>query len=414
MKHPFILLMAVLLLSAPPSHSQQTEASLDLQAVLGRFMERNLDLQAARYRLERTKAEHIAARFRPNPGLTVAAENLPLSGPTPFGRLYEVSAVYSETIELGGKRELRGRAADLAVSVAEAQFADAMRRGLAEVKRRYYEAVLTRYNLDVANENRRIFEQVLQFHVVRFEEGAIPEIDLVKVRLERMKIDATLRQATLNYRQAGIRLLEKLGESVSTKVDIRGELESSVRNLQLDSLRQEALTERTDVLAARTEVEAANERLALERARGKPDIQPYAGYKRIGQDNTVLFGVNLPLKLRDRNQAGIARAEADVKTAETALQILRNRAVAEVEAAYEAFRSASDQIQTFENDLLRQSEEASSITLAAYEEGGTELLPFLHAQQTRFEVRQQYFKTLFDFQASLIDLEIAVGREIRP
>ena len=58
---------------------------------------------------------------------------------------------------------------------------------------------------------------------------------------------------------------------------------------------------------------AATERLALERARAKPDISPFAGYKRVGNDNTLLLGVNIPLKVRDRNQAEIARAEADIK-----------------------------------------------------------------------------------------------------
>ena len=43
-----------------------------------------------------------------------------------------------------------------------------------------------------------------------------------------------------------------------------------------------------------------------------------------------------------------------------------------------------------------------------------ELLPVLDAQRTRTEVRQQYFKTLFDYQASIVALELAVGREIQP
>ena len=87
--------------------------------------------------------------------------------------------------------------------------------------------------------------------------------------------------------------------------------------------------------------------------------------------------------------------------------------MAEVEAAYEAVQMTRQQIQTFQNELLRQSEESRTITLAAYEEGGTELLPVLDAQRTRSEVRQQYFKTLFDYQASIIDLELAVGKEIQ-
>jgi outer membrane protein, heavy metal efflux system len=409
-----LLVVTFLVIVAPLARGQQATGRLNLQTVIDLYMEKNLDLQAARYRLERTKADQIAARLRPNPGLTVSGDQFAFSGPTPFGRLYEVSAAYSETIELGGKRQLRESVAELTVSTAEAQFEDTMRRGLAEVKRLYYDALLARYNVEVASENRQTFEQLVQFNLTRFQEGAIPEGDLIKVRLERMKFESAVKQAELILRKATIRLLEKLGESAFEGQNVAGEMNFRVANVDRESLRQLALNERPDVRAAARDVEAANERLALEHARAKPDISPFAGYKRLGPDNTVLFGVNVPLKIRDRNQAGIARAEADVKTAQTRLQLVRNHALAEVEAAYEALQTARAQAQTFQNELLQQADESRTITLAAYEEGGTELLPVLDAQRTRAEVRQQYFKTLFDYQASLIDLELAVGRDIQP
>jgi len=150
----------------------------------------------------------------------------------------------------------------------------------------------------------------------------------------------------------------------------------------------------------------------LEQARSKPDVTPFVGYKRLAPDDTILFGVSVPLKTRDKNQAGIARALADQKAAQSQLQLIRNRAVAEVESAYAAFETARDQVQTFRNELLNEADESRSIALAAYQEGATQLLPLLDAQRTRSEVRQQYFRTLFDYQTSLIDLELAVGKEL--
>ena len=304
--------------------------------------------------------------------------------------------------------------ADLTVSTAEAQFADTMRRGIATVKRLYYEAVAARYNVEVANENMQTFTDLVRLNQTRLEEGAIPEADLIKVRLERMKVDSTLRQAQLGYRQATIRLQERLGESTFARQNVAGDLEATNLNPTLETLRQTALQERPDIQAAARDVDASMERIALEHARAKPDISPFVGYKRVALDNSVLFGVNVPLRIRDKNQAGIARAEADAKTAQTQVDLIKNRALAEVEAAFEAFQTARDQLQTFRNELLAQADESRTIALAAYEEGGTDLLPLLDAQRTRAEVRQQYFKTLLDYRSSLIDLELAVGREIQP
>src|SRR5207244_10456841 len=213
------------------------------------YIQRNLDLQTAKYRLERARADRIAARLRPNPSVTIGAENFAISGPTPFGQLYEAYATYSETIERGGKQKLRESVAELTISGAEAQFADSMRRGIAEVKRLYFAALLARYEVEAATENRQTFEQLLQFNLARFEEGAIPEADLIKVRLERIKFDSAIRQAQLSLRQAMIRLAENLEDPGVSKQNVAVDLDLQLLSPDLESLRQTALIERPDVQA---------------------------------------------------------------------------------------------------------------------------------------------------------------------
>ena len=413
-KRIFLFAVTFSLSALSAAFGQQPPPRLDLQNIVDTYVRNSLDLQAARYRLERTKADQIAARLRPNPSLTLAGENLAISGPTQFSHLYELSATYTDTIELGGKKSLRENSASANISAAEAQFEDTMRRGIAEVKRLYFEALLARYSVETATENRQTFDQLVHFNRTRFEEGAIPEVELIQVRLERVKFDSSVKQAQVTLRQATIRLLERLASPVSNSAEVIGDLNFRAESIDIASLRESALNVRSDVRAALAEVNAAKERLALERGRAAPDISPFAGYKRVGSDNTLLFGVNVPLKLRDRNQGEAARAEVDVRAAETKLQLTRNHAMAELESAYAAVQSARELVETFQGELLQQADESRAITIGAYEEGGTELLPVLEAQRTRSEVRQQYFKTLFDYQASLIALELAAGREIRP
>ena len=405
------ILITVIVVSA---NGQTAAPSLTLDRIVSLYVENNVELQAARYRLERTRADQIAARLRPNPTLSIAAENLRVSGPVIAGGLSEYSAAYSETIELGGKRAARERVANATVSAAEARFADSMRQGIAEVKRLYFQAVLARRNIEVATENRQTFEQLVELNVARFREGAIPEADLIKVRLERIKFDSAVRKAELSFKQAMIRLAENLEDPAVTKQPIAVELDLRLLNPDLESLRRAALEERPDVKAAERELGASQERITLEQARSRPDITPFVGYKRLATDNTVMAGISFPLKIRDRNQAGIARAEADQKASEALLEVARSHTLAEVDAAYESFQAARQQVQTFRDELLNQADESRSIALAAYEEGATPLLAVLEAQRTRAEVRQQYFQTLFDYQLSLSELELAVGKDIQP
>jgi len=410
LKAPSLLVLAlILLLFACNGRAQD----LTLDRVVSMYIERNLELQAERYRLERTKADAVAARLRPNPSVSIVAENFRFSGPVGFSRLYETGATYTDTIELGGKRALRERAADAAISAAEARFANAMRQGIAEVKHLYFQAVLAMQDIEVASENRQMFQQLVQLNLARFQEGAIPESDLIKVRLERVKFDSAVRRAELSLRQAMIRLAENLEDDSIAKQNVSVPSGLRLIDPDLQSLLDVALRERPDVQAGERELKASDERFALENAKAKPDISPFVGYKRVASDNTVMFGVSIPLKVRDRNQAGIARAEADRKAAAALLEVAKSHTIAEVQEAYEAFRTAKAQVQTFRDELLNQADESSSIALAAYEEGATQLLSVLEAQRTRAEVRQQYFRTLYDYQVSVSELELAVGKEVQ-
>src|SRR5437870_2355456 len=101
--------LVLLVLGVPCVEAQDSRPLLTMERVVSMYIERNLELQAARFRLERTKADQIAATLRPNPVVTVTGENFRLSGPVSFGRLYELAGTYSETIELGGKRPARER-----------------------------------------------------------------------------------------------------------------------------------------------------------------------------------------------------------------------------------------------------------------------------------------------------------------
>jgi cobalt-zinc-cadmium efflux system outer membrane protein len=403
---------------AKPSSQQSLPnslpAQLSLDSVIDRFLQRNLVIEAARRRVDIARAEQIAARIRPNPGLTFSAENLKVSGETPFNRLYEVSTTYSQTFELGSKRRLRREVADLIVSQAEMELADVLRQRLFEVKRAFYEGVLAHHAHAAAAENRAGFDELIRLNKARFEEGAIAEGELLKVKLERVKFDASFAQAELAQRQALIKLLEMLGEKDFSRTEsITGALAFTAVTLDLGSLKQSALQNRPDVKAAEIGVTLTQRQLELERARNSMDITPFAGVKRVGVDNTVLFGITIPLRINDRNQGGIARAAAEQKVAETELERVRNRALAEVEAAYQAYEASRNQVEVFQRELLQQSNESYTIALAAYQEGATELLALLEAQRTRAEIQQQYYRTLFDYQVSILLLEQGIGKEIK-
>lgn len=403
--------------SSPSLPPLQDTGVLTLETATEQFLRRNLTVEAARLEVGVAGTERISARLFPRPGLTVSAENLRVSGPTQFNNLYEVGLTVAQPIELGNRRERRAELAERTVAVAEMQLTEVLRRRLFELRRTYYETILARTVLNIERENRDNFAELVRFNTARFEEGYIAEGELIRVRLERVKYDSAIAQATLALRQSKIRLLEQLGETQFERagtLDVTGTLEGRAVTLDLEQLRQSALANRSDIKVAEAEVARAESAFRLERSRAKGEITPFVGYRKVGRDNTVLAGITVPLPFGNRNQGGVARAEAEQRVSETSLRIVRNRALAEVESAYQAYETAREQVKAYETGLLQQADESRDIQLAAYREGVAELVALLDAQRTRSEVRTNYYRALFDYQTSIFQLELATGVDIKP
>jgi len=402
--------------AGPPVAVSLQPDYVSLESATEQFLRKNLTVEAARLQVGVAEAERIGARLRPRPGLTASAENLRLSGETPASRLQEFGVTVEQPIELGNRKALRMEVAERTISVSEARLTQVLRRQLFDLKKTYYEAVLGRALLGIEQENRDNFEGLVQFNKARFEEGYIAEGDLLKVRLERIKFDFAVANAELAFRKAKIRLLELIAEpdfERAAKVDVTSRLQMPTVDLNLAQLRQAALSNRPEVKVAEAEVALAESAIKLERSRARGDVTPYVGYKRVGVDNTVLAGVTVPLPFGNRNQSGIARAEAEQKVAETSLRFVRNHALAEVEVAFRAYETAREQVRAYETGLLKQADESREIQLAAYQEGVAELITLIEAQKTRTEIRANYYRAIFDYYTSIFQLELATGSDIK-
>jgi cobalt-zinc-cadmium efflux system outer membrane protein len=325
-----------------------------------------------------------------------------------------VGATYSQPIERSDKRRHRREVADATVAVAEAELAETLGQRLLDVKRAFYETVLAQHALEHARANRRAFDALVGATEARFREGAVAEAEVLKVRLERTRLDAAIAQAELAQRQAGIKLLDLLGDTDFSRASAvtADQVVPPVAIPDVGALKTEALQQRPSVRTAEHAARLAERKLALERARSTADVAPFVGLRRVGENSTVLFGIAIPLPILDRNEGGIARAAAQERVARVELALRKNHALAEVESAYQAWQSARTRLTTFESALLRQADESQEIALRAYEEGAIELLGYLEAQRTHADLRLQYLQTLLDARIALLALEHAVGREL--
>ena len=401
----------VLVLAASAAAQTPTPARWTLDDVATRVRERHLAIEVARHRIDAARAEQITARLRPNPTLTLSAENVPLAGPTPASELYEAGVTLSQPLEWADTRAARRAVAGEGVALAEAQLAEVVHRQVIAAKRAFVDAAVGDRMTVEARADQAAVGEFAAITRARFEAGAVPEADVLKAALETAKADAAVADAEAAARRARVALAALLGIDAGADVSL-GPLPAVPMAPDLPTLRALAETHRPSLRAAERTVSVAEQRVALERSRSTAPVSPFAGVKRVGENTTVLFGISIPLPLTDRNQGAIARAEAETRASRAELELHRRQVVSDVEAAWIAWDRARTRLVAFETRMLRPADELATIARDAYRQDAVPLLGYLEAQRTRTEARREHARALADAHAAYVALEQAIGREL--
>jgi len=412
---------------------------LTLDAAEEILLQNNLTIVAARYGVDIARAQRLVASMRPNPTLTLGAEQFDVGHPTQFivstnsnaaaNRVY--TSRYDQVFERGNKRELRTAAADFQLQSAEAQVLDATRTQMLQLKQAFLNALLARDNLRVADENLALInstEQLIKLHV---STGDVAEWDLIKFQSNRVQYQRDLVTARLSYQQSTRDLLNLMGaepsdvsnivttasdqtaqELADAPLEVIGELSVKPVSLQLDQLQQTALANRPDVIAAMRAEQAAQKSLDLAYALRHRDVDVAVEYQREGGENTVGFIVSIPLFINNNHQGEINQALAQLSVVKTQLSQAKLQAMTDVDKAYKSYQLSKQMLDVYTAETLLKSEESYKIAGVSYKEGASSLLELQDAQRTYNQTRVQYNQAHFDYRMSLYQIEAATGKQL--
>ena len=203
-------------------------------------------------------------------------------------------------------------------------------------------------------------------------------------------------------------LLLLLGNNDSIKIDENRELIEILIPLQLDSLMDYAMANRSDVLISKMLFANAKTNLLLQKATSIP--QPEVGFSYSTQNKVPYIGayVAIPIPLFDRNQGEVAKASVSINQANT-MQDATDKAVrTEVLNAYRAFVAGKITFEKYD-ELHLKSQKVLEIVRMSYLKGGTTILDYLEAQKSWFEMETQYYQALYDYRKSFLELLIVTN-----
>lgn len=146
------------------------------------------------------------------------------------------------------------------------------------------------------------------------------------------------------------------------------------------------------VAAATADLQAASAASSLARRSRIGSASLTAGFE-TGDDSEPgmlpTVGIAIPFPLFNRNQGGVAIAEAEQQRAAATLAQVRVEAATALARAERALRVATDRIAR-DSTLLAAADRVSAMSLTAYREGAATLASVLEAQRSARDVRAQY------------------------
>ncbi len=365
----------------------------------------------AREGQDRLDAAHgyiTGAALRPNPRIYLSSEDIqPWHSNFSFPNDTEDYGYLGQLFELGGKRASRLGVARATVTQTESERTLLLQEIAGRVAAAYWSAVVAQGIVTLLEEDMVAVDRIVLYNKERVEAGATRGVDLLRVEIERDRLQLALEAARRDAVLSRIELFKQMGREPLPHVELTDTLASSVAPPTQGI--EAALAARGDVLVARDAVAVAEANLKLQRSLGAPDLDVLAGYKRNNGDDTLFSSLQLPLNFRNRNQGEVERAQATIRLQRDRLLQLELAVRADVQAAREGYAHERQIVEVVLPDMRARAKQNLAILDDAYRSGGIDLLRFLDAERTEFDVEVSALRTLSDFQQAVVRLQLAFG-----
>jgi len=314
----------------------------DLRTLTWAALYFNPQLDVARAGLRVSRAAVITAGGRPEPAVSLGAEDVThTENPSPW----ILGFIFDIPIETAGKRGLRIAAARSLSTASSLMLGTEAWKVRERVRSALLRVWAASRGVDLARREVRLREARLRLLEGRLEAGAVSALKVARARSASQEARLRAEDRAGRLSSARVDLAEAVGipthalDSVSLDLEVFEARDwPSIRDEP--ELRRSALLDRTDVQARMAEFRAADAAFRLELAKQYPDLHLGPGFTWEQGERHFVLAPSLLLPILTRNRGPIAEASARRAAAAARFTALQARVLAQLDRAHAAYRSA--------------------------------------------------------------------------
>jgi outer membrane protein TolC len=396
---------------------EASSPALTLKEVERIALAENPEIAVAARRVAIAEAHVPAAGSLDDPIAMYRGWGVPLEKPWDYNAAQNMFSV-SQTLPGAGKRGLRASVAESDVDVAKAQLEQVCLEVRVRVHKAFDDLLLAQDELRIHDQHVDIARQAIEAARIKYAVGKVSQQDILKAQVTLTGLAEHMIRFDRDADLARARLNTLLGRDPAAPLNVQGDYAVLVALPAAQTLEDQALQSRPDLVAAREAAERSHKEQALAKRAFLPDFTISAGYMLMQPSQNmrnaymVEGSMNLPWLNHRKHDAEIREATATATEQDAELAELRNSAFGQIQEVLVEARAAQQLAHMYHDQLRPQAEATLQASVIAYENDKTDFLDLLDSQMTVVDVDLDWFQAVADFDSRLADLELATGTSL--
>jgi cobalt-zinc-cadmium efflux system outer membrane protein len=332
-----------------------------------------------------------------------------------FGNTGELDLNFSQPIEFFGKRSIRILSAELQKKIVELNYERVKKIITAQVKKAYYSGLLSNQIVESINSNINLLNDFLAQVTDRYQAGTSSYLDVIRAKVETLRLKNELFEAMKNYQQVIGQLKILLGKDMGIEYELTDSLLYQFTQMQKDTVADYYSSQSNFLRITEIQVEQGKSFLSLAEKNSLPDFNfglafqnrqslPANGFEQFFGLNV---GVSLPMFYSSGVQGDIQEAAANLSISDIRYQYAKIRVAQSIRTAFNNLSFAEEQLRLFDTSLLKDVEDELRAGITAYQNGQIDLLNLFDIYRTYRATKVEYSRTVYNTLVSLTDLEVS-------
>ncbi len=373
-------------------------AALTLAEVEQLALSFNPTLAEAAARVRAARGEQLQVGLPPNP--TFGYLGSEIGGEGTAG---QQGIVFGQEFIRGNKLGLNRAVAAREAERREQEFAAQQRRVLTDVRVAFYDAYLAQQRAELSRRLQAVGEQSIAATNALLEAQEGRRTDLLQAEIEGQRAGIAAAQAESTLHGAWRRLAALAGQQEMAMRPLATDLELLRWNASWEETLAGLLQASPEAAEGQAEVDRARAALARACAEPIPDVTAQASvqYDHASEDTIAGAQVTLPLPIWNRNQGGIAEAQAELVAARRRLEGVELRLQHDLATQYQRYETALARVSAIRDGILERAQENLNLSVEGYRAGELTFLDLLTVQRTYFQVNLEYLSALGELNESV-------------